>query len=154
MKKIIGIILSANLLINILPVSAAGWINDNGTYTSGKLINDIPTIDTSHIATQTDSNYEFIPGVAQYKLADWSHVIGRAHNVTVEQAKQIANADSNITYFFYVTGGMMVLENNTVKKPYARVFTRGDAVFFSGTPWWGSAPGLADGYVKTNVNQN
>lgn len=29
-----------------------------------------------------------------------------------------------------------------------RIFHHGDTVFFSGTPWWGAARGLADGYIK------
>ena len=29
-----------------------------------------------------------------------------------------------------------------------RVFHHGDAVFFSGTPYWGKAGGYADGYVR------
>jgi hypothetical protein len=29
-----------------------------------------------------------------------------------------------------------------------RIFRQKDAVFFSGEPWWGSAAGFADGYVK------
>ena len=28
------------------------------------------------------------------------------------------------------------------------VFRKGDAAFFSGKPWFGSTPGLADGYEK------
>lgn len=87
-----------------------------------------------------------IENVAQYKNADWSQVIGIAKNVKLSKVDKIANEQyPETTYFFYVKGGQMVLE--TPDGSY-RVFHHGDAVFFKGTPWWGSAPGLADGYVR------
>lgn len=145
-------VLSSNVFMSLFALNAATWRNDNGSYQSGVIANDIP--DIIHNEDETKSNYQLIKDVAQYKLADWSNVIGRARNVTIEQAKKIADADPNITFFFYLKGFQMVLENTTVNPAFARVFHHGDAVFFSGTPWWGSAPGLADGYVKMNTGQN
>lgn len=86
-----------------------------------------------------------VPNVAQYKDADWSQVIGIAKDISLKEAVDIANGNEEITYFFYMKGNRMVLE--TIDGNY-RVFRKGDAVFFAGEPWWGSAPGFADGYVK------
>ena len=90
-------------------------------------------------------NYERVPNVAQYGHADWNQVVGIARGITVEKAEEIADENPEITYFFYTTGCQMVLE--TEDGNY-RVFRHGDTVFFAGEPWWGSAPGLADGYIK------
>ncbi|MBN1531624.1 MAG: glutaredoxin family protein [Spirochaetes bacterium] len=89
------------------------------------------------------------PGVAQYKGADWNNRVGRVNGITVERAKEIADQDPRITFFFITTGCRMVLEGKGV-------FRRGDTVFFSGRPWYGSAPGLADSYerVMGNDSQN
>lgn len=94
---------------------------------------------------KSSSAYKVIPDVAMYKEADWKSVIGVAKGISLEQAKKIADENPNVTFFFYTKGGSMVLErpNNDFTH-----FQHGDAVFFSGSPWWGSAPGLADGYIK------
>lgn len=97
-------------------------------------------------ATPGQSTFERIPDVAQYKWSDWSNLVKIEHGVTLEQAKAIANSNSNIDYFFYMKAGHMVLESEDWTS--FRIFERGDAVFFSGEPWWGSAPGFSDGYVK------
>lgn len=112
--------------------------------TSEEMMNDvtyeIPLIDPSVI-----TGYTKVEDVAQYGKADWSQVIGMAKNISREKAKQIADENPDITYFFYTKGCQMVLltENGNY-----RVFHHGDTVFFTGEPWWGSAPGLADGYIK------
>lgn len=128
-KNLFKMLLATGIMMNV--ASLAAWN-----------IIEIPAIENM------DPNYEFVSDVAQYKQGDWSQVIGRASNVTVEQAKKIADENPAITYFFYVKGYCMVLETTSVD---ARIFNYGDAVFFSGTPWWGTAPGLADGYVKKNI---
>lgn len=89
--------------------------------------------------------YQKTPDVAQYKGADWENVIGLAKGLSLKEAETIANSNPVITYFFFMKGSFMFLEN---EEGY-RSFEHGDAVFFTGTPWWGSAPGMADGYVKT-----
>lgn len=89
-----------------------------------------------------DDNWERVPDVAQYHSADWSKVVGRAPNVTVAQAKEIAESHPEITYFFHMTYGWVLnLGNN-------KIFYHNDAVFFSGEPEWGNATGYSDGYVK------
>jgi hypothetical protein len=86
-----------------------------------------------------------ISDVAQYKNADWSNVVGISKGISLTEACEIANNDPSITYFFHMKGGQMVLET----EGGYRVFRHGDAVFFTGEPWWGTAPGFSDGYVKT-----
>lgn len=85
--------------------------------------------------------------VAQYKGADWKNEVRRETGLSLDQAKAIAAANPNITYFFITKGGQMVLEGSASFTAKG-VFRSGDAVFFSGKPWYGSAPGLADAYEK------
>ncbi|WP_424094189.1 hypothetical protein [Moorena producens] len=84
-----------------------------------------------------------VPDVAQYGEADWSAEVTRVSNITLEQAKEIAEGDPNINFFFYMRYGMVL--------PTKGTFNPRDAVFFSGKPWWGSAP-QADGYYKSVIN--
>lgn len=87
-------------------------------------------------------------GVAMYKGADWAGYKKTVPNCTPEQARRIAIADPEISFFF-ICSGSMVLENPSW--PQDRVFSAGDAVFFSGDPWWGSAS-QCDGYVKDGMS--
>jgi hypothetical protein len=100
--------------------------------------NEIPEINVH-------PDFQKTPDVAQYGEGDWSKVIGIAHRIRLAEAFEIATRNPEITYFFYMKGSRMVL--NTPDGNF-RVFRRGDAVFFAGEPWWGSAPGFADGYIK------
>lgn len=122
------ILLTTSLMMNLVPL-AADWI----------ILDDIPFI--QDIA---DPNYEFISDVGG---VDWSQVIGRKNAISLNEAKEIANSNPQITYFFYMKGYQMILGNPSSG---VRVFGHGDAVFFTGEPQWGSAPDLADGYVKIN----
>jgi len=79
------------------------------------------------------------PNVAQYGGADWKNEVKRASGLSVEDAKRIAEKDSGITFFFYMRQYMALGEKGN--------FRPGDAVFFSGNPWYGSAP-QADAYEK------
>lgn len=94
---------------------------------------------------KNNSAFEKIPHVAQYGLGDWSEVIGMAKGISLDDASKIAASDNKITFFFYTNASQLVLGD--VNKDY-RVFHHGDAVFFSGKPWWGDAGELADGYIK------
>ncbi len=94
---------------------------------------------------QSRNGFKKVPNVAQYKMADWSQAIGISKGISLDEAYKIANDNPEITFFFYTKGGQMVLER---EDGTYRVFRHGDTVFFSGNPWWGSAPGLADGYVR------
>lgn len=92
----------------------------------------------------TEAGWELVADVAQYKDADWQNLIKIERNITLEKAYEIANSDPNISYFFYTKGYSLVLHT-----PIGRqFFGHGDVAFFSGNPWWGTAPDLADGYVK------
>lgn len=116
----------------------AGHMHADGVAMTQDITNEIPDIEVADGFTK-------IPNVAQYKNADWSNVIGIAHSVSLAEAKEIATNNPDITFFFYMKGYQMVLEREDGSY---RVFRQGDAVFFSGQPWWGSAPGFADGYIK------
>ncbi len=91
-----------------------------------------------------------IVDVAQYGEADWSQEVKRVKNLSIEQAKKLAEADPRINYFFFVKGLRMVLPPLGNKG----VFTKGEAVFFAGKPWYGSAPGLANAYEKQIASAN
>ena len=129
MKKISFIICALSMATSTA-LMAVPLIND--------ITDEIPVINSI-------GNYEKIEDVAQYKNADWSNVIGIAKGITVKEAKNIADENPEITFFFYTKGWQMVLEKEDGSY---RVFRHGDTVFFSGEPWWGTAPGLADGYIK------
>jgi hypothetical protein len=90
-------------------------------------------------------DWKKIPNVAMYKKADWKGLIKQEANCTVERAKQIAEADPNIAFFFICRQGMYLEGINKSFKP-------GDAVFFSGAPWYGSAP-QCDAYEKDLVRR-
>lgn len=86
--------------------------------------------------------FEKVPDVAQYGGADWNNLVKIENGLTLDQAKQIAANSSEIDFFFYMKEGMILGGNAS------RSFAPGDAAFFSGEPWWGSAPGMADGFIK------
>jgi hypothetical protein len=94
------------------------------------------------------------PNVAQYKGADWKNEVRREGGITLEQAKKIGASDPDITFFFYVKGRIR-LEGKSGPNGWTEkgTFRRGDAVFFTGKPWYGSAPGKADAYEKTGVER-
>lgn len=94
---------------------------------------------------QVEDGFKKIDDVAQYGHADWDNVVDFARRISLSEAKRIAQVNPEITYFFYVKGSRMILSNNQGSN---YVFFYGDVVFFKGEPWWGSAPDLADGYVK------
>jgi hypothetical protein len=109
----------------------------------------VPNYDAANsipeIRVAEDVNFQKIDNVAQYGLGDWSCAIGIARGISRSEAIRIANANPEITFFFYTKGLQMVL--GTPDGNW-RVFRHGDTVFFKGEPWWGSATDLADGYVK------
>lgn len=107
------------------------------------LTQDLPSLNGS--STETIEGFKIHRDVAQYKKGDWSGCLGIARGVSLDEALLIAKGNPEITFFFYTKGLQMVLETET---DY-RTFRHGDAVFFAGEPHFGSAPGLADGYVKS-----
>lgn len=147
--KLLPFILSAILMLNMGPVEAMREVPRPQRNPQQRVImNDIPELEDS-AADESLNNWKKKSNAAQYGKADWSNVVGIVHDTTVKEAKKLANENSDITYFFYLKGGRMTLINDNVYPHQVRIFHHGDAVFFSGEPWWGSAPGLADGYVKT-----
>jgi hypothetical protein len=83
--------------------------------------------------------FAFSPNVAEFGGASWSNFIKTVPGTTPQSAQRIAMADPAITFFFYCRQSMVLTGKGT--------FNPGDAVFFSGTPWPGSAP-QADIYQK------
>jgi hypothetical protein len=82
------------------------------------------------------------PNVAMYGGANWQTLVKRVSNSSPEQAKRIAMLDPKITFFFFCRE-YMVLEPLGDQG----IFYPGDAVFFSGKSWFGSAP-QCDSYQK------
>lgn len=71
-----------------------------------------------------------VPNVAMYGEAKWDNYLYTQNFPTLNAAFQAAGTEAS---FFFYCRGPMVLGNG-------RSFQTGDAVFFTGTPWWGSAP--------------
>ena len=88
------------------------------------------------------------PNVAMYGQADWSGYQKTVSNCSPPQAQRIAMLDPAIRFFFYARE-YMVLTNPAWPEP--RTFQPGDAVFFTGEPWWGSAP-QCDAYQKDGLS--
>ncbi len=89
------------------------------------------------------------PNVVQYKGADWKNHIRTEHKISLERAKEISAASKRITYFFYCREPMF-LEGNPPDWTQKGEFNPGDAVFFSGKPWYDSAP-QCDAYEESAV---
>lgn len=79
-----------------------------------------------------------------FKSAEWSNLIQQVPNCTPQLAKRIALRNPAITFLFLCNEPMYL--EPTGANP-ARQFNPGDAVFFSGEPWFGSAP-QCDSYQK------
>lgn len=78
-------------------------------------------------------------GVAMYDDANWEQEVYRQSGMTAETALVYANTDDRVMFFFYMNANMSLPKHGN--------FSPGDAVFFSGKPWLGSAP-MADTYEK------
>lgn len=133
-----------NKLFTLLTVISLFTVSTSlmGAQFKQDLTQDYPTI------SYQPAGYEKVEDVAQYGGGDWSQVIGIARNISLKEAVEIADSNPEVTYFFHMKGWRMVLgpyEDGTYHS-----FGHGDTVFFSGEPWWGSANGLADGYIKIN----
>jgi hypothetical protein len=70
------------------------------------------------------------PNVAMYGQGNWSGMLHKGNYASPDDA--MAAAIGGETFFFYCRG---VLDLGPGKQ-----FVPGDAVFFAGIPWWGSAP--------------
>lgn len=102
----------------------------------------IALIITSSISYSQNITWKKKLDVAQYGGANWSNLIVKKSNITIEEAKIFAEQNTQVDYFFYMKNGYIYLSG------IEESFTKGDAVFFSGKPWLGSAKGYADTYIK------
>lgn len=150
MNKLLSVLLGGALLVGaVMPAAGYGDSNCKGWQKKPhtpieNLAKQIPLIGYQNEA------WEKTVDVAQFGDGDWSQVVGRAQHVTVKEAMEIAESHPEITYFFIIKSGHMVLG----KKPNLRIFKHGEAVFFKGQPQWSEAKGMADGYVKKTVTAN
>lgn len=85
--------------------------------------------------------------VAQYGGASWDNLVAKRSGMTAASAMRFAFANPDITYFFVVRQSMSLGGAAAAHNP----FLPGDAVFFTGTPWYGSAP-QCDAYEKTPIS--
>lgn len=85
--------------------------------------------------------------VAQYDQASWDNFVSKATNTTAEEAMRIAFANPDITFFFFCREYMVLDGPASQYGP----FEPGDAVFFTGKPWYGTAP-QCDAYEKTAIS--
>lgn len=75
-------------------------------------------------------NVQKVPNVAMYEGANWDNYLTTQNFITPEAA--MWKAPGAASFFFYCRGPI-ILTNG-------RSFNTGDAVYFTGIPWWGSAP--------------
>jgi hypothetical protein len=120
------------------------------------------------------SQFTVQKNVAQYKGSDYANVVHVERHISLDRALEIAENNPDIDYFVYTKGYQMVLEipRDAAFDPsydpfqlvsfvnfrydagdsgigYCRIFRQGDVVFFKNEGMWlGSAPGLADAYIK------
>lgn len=71
-----------------------------------------------------------VPNVAMYEGANWDNYLYTQNFLNPETA--MWKAPGAASFFFYCRGPL-ILKNG-------RSFNAGDAVYFTGLPWWGSAP--------------
>lgn len=70
------------------------------------------------------------PDVAMYGQGDWSGMLRQGNYASADAAMQATKGGE--TFFFYCEGPLDLGPG--------KQFQSGDAVFFAGEPWWGSAP--------------
>ena len=142
MKKLILFMMSISLLSSAT-LSAQRRQSQEPLFIMDNVTDDIPKIDIG-LAKQ----FKKVCDVAQYGKADWSQAIGLARGISLQEAYRIADENPEITYFFFMKGYSMALRT---EQGAWLTFGKGDTVFFTGEPWWGSAEGLADGYLKIST---
>jgi len=100
--------------------------------------NGIRDASKQYKAAITPAGWTEKSNVAEYGGAPWNNLVATVPSTTVDAAKNYAEANSNITFFFYCRGGITLPTGH---------FAPGTAVFFSGTPSYGSAS-QCDAYEK------
>jgi hypothetical protein len=83
-----------------------------------------------------------VPNVAMYGEANWDNYLYTQNFPSVDAALQ--GTQTAASFFFYCRGSL-ILSNG-------RSFNPGDAVFFTGVPWWGSAPQCDSYYLGGPCN--
>ena len=91
-----------------------------------------------------------IANTAQFKGANWDNFEHKESNCTSEKARRIAFAKPEITFYFFCRQSVILGDHG--------IFNSGDAVFFTGRKWLGSAPqcdtyekkGTAVAYINPN----
>lgn len=129
--------------IHLQCYSGGSWnINQVGIWTSGfKNVGGnalmIPGLATNQASpgpwwynNAPGADVKTVPNVAMYQGANWDNYLYTQNFPTVDQAFQAAQTAAD---FFFYCRGPIILTNG-------RSFQTGDAVFFTGVPWWGSAP--------------
>ena len=86
--------------------------------------------------------WKITKNTAQFQGASWKNLVHKESNCTHEKARRIAFMKTEVTFYFFCRE-YMILEGHGE-------FVPGDAVFFSGEPWLGSAP-QCDTYEKQGV---
>jgi len=77
--------------------------------------------------------------VAMYQGADWNTCVKLVTNSNPEEAQLIADRYPDISFFFICNAGIDLGDKGQ--------FNTGDALFFTGKPWYGEAP-QCDAYEK------
>jgi hypothetical protein len=83
-----------------------------------------------------------VPNVAMYEGADWNNYLFTQNFITLQAA--VWKAPTSATFFFYCRQPIILTNGRSFKK--------GDAVYFTGVPWWGSAPQCDSYYLSGPVN--
>jgi hypothetical protein len=115
------------LLILSLTILVSPYLNGEPLY-NGNLANQFPIIEKPVYDDFTVVNGSILSG-----FADWSNVIGIAHDVTPMEATLIARNDPQITHFYYITD-MILLGSPKGVEGKMWIFFPKDAVFFTGEP--------------------
>lgn len=84
---------------------------------------------------------------AQYGHASWDNYVTKVPNTTAQEAMRIAFANPDITFFFFCREPVFLSGPGEQYGP----FEAGDAVFFTGKPWYGASP-QCDSYEKTGIS--
>ncbi len=82
------------------------------------------------------------PNVAMYEGANWNNYL---YTQNVNSADAALQAAQTAASFFFYCRQPIILTNG-------RTFQTGDAVFFTGSPWWGSAPQCDAYYLGQNCS--
>lgn len=134
-----------SIMTTVAIMSSPCYVNacGGGCY-QNNLMDSVPVLPSNGYENIEPLEFEVIRNVAQQKDADWSHVVGVAHNISPENAKALASSLPEVTFFFYAYHPMWLEIGGNMME--GRMIYPGDAVFFSGEPTWGDA--YATGYIK------